>query len=248
MTLNVWVRVFISLVWVSVGLGYLAPSFRTSQPLVRNKKSMWASTSFHDSTFVQNSVRERVVDESEKASITLPELTSEDLDNLLRGERVQKQDRSKSHGEGLVVVDVNASPEIIFSHLSRFDAYQSMIPTVRKVEVLTITPRGTEAEFSLSKFMLKVNVLHTVNKKERTIKFALNPNRVNPVFSRAAGFWHVEAPTDRPNGYSRVYLSASISVSRFVPPFLLDYAASKALPRASTWIRPYFEEGLMEWS
>jgi ribosome-associated toxin RatA of RatAB toxin-antitoxin module len=228
---------------------FLAPRNMVNQRLVRTgTTSLSASTSFKKDSYVSTGVVEKIGDGNERNSIILPELSVEDLKVLLRGDRVQKQERSGSRGEGIVVVDVNASPDVVFSHLSRFDAYQSMIPTVRKVDVLSITPRGTEAEFRLSKFGLKVNVLHTINAEDRTIKFRLNPNRVNPVFSEAAGFWHVEAPEDRPEGYSRVYLNACIRVSRFVPPFILDYASSKALPRASTWIRPYFEESLMEWS
>ena len=107
-----------------------------------------------------------------------------------------------------------------------------------------------QAEFSLSKFRLKVSVLHTIHSENRTIKFRLNPKRTNPVFSDAHGFWHVEEPSDRPTGYSRVYLSASIVASRLLPPFFLDYAAMRALPRASMWIQPYFckEEAPFEWS
>ena len=183
---------------------------------------------------------------NKRNSVIIPELTAEDRELLLRGDRVQKQERCGSCGEGLVVVDVKSSPDTVFSHLTRFGSYQSMIPTVREVDVLSVTPRITEAEFRLSKFMLKVNVLHTINTEDRTIQFRLNPNRINPIFNEAAGFWHVEAPEDRPQGYSRVFLSANIRVSRFLPPFLLDYASSKALPRASTWIRPYFEETLMQ--
>ena len=236
------------LAFVSISLAFRAPKMMNQRLVRTGITSLSASTSFRDDSYTSTGVIEQIGDRNERDGIALPQLNVEDLGLLLRGERVQKQKRSGSHGEGLVVVDVNASPDVVFSHLSRFDAYQYMIPTVRDVDVLSITPRGTEAEFRLSKFQLKVNVLHTINAKERTIKFRLNPNRVNPVFSEAAGFWHVEAPADRPEGYSRVYLNASIRVSRFVPPFLLDYASSKALPRASTWIRPYFEESLVEWS
>ena len=237
----IWVVVSAMLV-IILGLShaFMAPRNLVIQHRVRT--SLSSSTSFREDSFVSASVTGKIGGENERTSIIIPELSVEDKEVLLRGDRVQKQERSGSCGEGLVVVDVKSSPDVVFNQLTRFNAYRSMIPTVRKVDVLSITPRVTEAEFRLSKFMLKVNVLHTVNTEDRTIQFRLNPNRLNPVFSEAAGFWHVEAPEDRPKGYSRVFLSANIRVSRFVPPFLLDYASSKALPRASTWIRPYFEE------
>ena len=100
----------------------------------------------------------------------------------------------------------------------------------------------------MSKFRLRVNVLHTINEVDYTLQFRLNPNRPNPVFNEAQGFWHVEAPEERPEGYSRVYLSASIVASRLLPPFMLNYASSKALPRATTWLQPFFQGGDIEWS
>jgi ribosome-associated toxin RatA of RatAB toxin-antitoxin module len=44
-----------------------------------------------------------------------------------------------------VVVDVRAPADTIFKALANFENYQSMIPTVRNVDVLSITEKsGTE--------------------------------------------------------------------------------------------------------
>ena len=175
---------------------FTAPRNMVIQQLVRT--SLLASTSFRDDSLLHSSVSEMMGGKNKRNSVIIPELTAEDRELLLRSDRVQKQERCGSCGEGLVVVDVKSSPDTVFSHLTRFGSYQSMIPTVREVDVLSVTPRITEAEFRLSKFMLKVNVLHTINTEDRTIQFRLNPNRINPIFNEAAGFWHVEAPEDRP--------------------------------------------------
>lgn len=98
-----------------------------------------------------------------------------------------------------------------------------------------------QAEFSLSKFCLKVNVMHTVLREQRLIKFGLDASRPNPVLRQAEGFWYVHAPNDRPNnsGWSRVYLSTNIVVSRMIPSIIVDYAAARALPRATTWLESF---------
>lgn len=46
---------------------------------------------------------------------------------------------------------------------------------------------------------------------------------------QADGFWHVQAPADRPDGYSRVYLSANIVASRVVPTILGTYVSTYLL-------------------
>ena len=79
-----------------------------------------------------------------------------------------------------------------------------------------------------------------VYRKQRVIKFSLDNSRPNLVFQEADGFWHVQEPSDRPEGWSRVYLKANVVATMLLPPPVLDYAASRALPRATTWIVPYF--------
>ena len=66
-------------------------------------------------------------------------------------------------------------------------------------------------------------------------------SRPNLVLRQADGFWYVEKIIDRP-GYSRVWLSASVVASRLIPTIIVDYAAMRALPRATSWLQPYFEK------
>lgn len=128
------------------------------------------------------------------------------------------------------------APLLLCSH-----RYDGMIPTVRSVDIYNTSSEAvSHAEFSLSKFRLKVNVVHTVCPDEQLIKFTLDRSRPNLVLREADGFWLVQAPADRPAGYSRVWLSANIVVSRVVPTVLVDYAASRALPRATSWLQTFF--------
>lgn len=69
------------------------------------------------------------------------------------------------------------------------------------------------------------------------IQFRLDSDRPNLVMRSADGFWWVEQPADRPEGVSRVWLTANIVVSRLVPALVVDYAAGRALPRATAWLQ-----------
>jgi len=171
--------------------------------------------------------------------LNLPTLSRRDLQQLQIGERVEKQNRDGRSGNGLVVLDVKASVEDIFEVLASFDRYEKIIPTVRSSNIYSSTQDMTVAEFSLSRFRLKVNVVNRVYPEKRLIKFSLDPSRPNLVLRQADGFWYVEKLADRP-GYSRVWLSASVVASRLIPTVIVDYAAKRALPRASSWLQPYF--------
>jgi ribosome-associated toxin RatA of RatAB toxin-antitoxin module len=174
--------------------------------------------------------------------ISLPYLTPRDKMSLASGERVQRQDRNGCRGSGLVVVDIPSSADLVFDTLTRFGMYQDMIPTVRSSKILANDGINTVAEFTLSRFLLRVNVNHKVLKEQKIIRFNIDQSRPNLVFREADGFWHVQEPSDRPKGYCRVYLSANILAHPMVPPLLLDYAATRALPRATKWLKPYFLE------
>ena len=85
--------------------------------------------------------------------------------------------------------------------------------------------------------MLRVNIEHTIDFERRLVNFRLDPQRANPVMRVADGFWHTQSLD---SGRTRVWLSASIRASRLVPNLVVDYAAYKAPPRATSWLLPYF--------
>jgi hypothetical protein len=118
-------------------------------------------------------------------------------------------------------------------------SYDTFIPTVRSAKVSNISATSVAAEFALSKFRLKVNVVMKTHPEENAITFRLDRERPNLVMREAEGFWLVESPPDRP-GYTRVWLGANIVVSRLVPTVIVDYAAARALPRATSWLHSYF--------
>jgi ribosome-associated toxin RatA of RatAB toxin-antitoxin module len=179
---------------------------------------------------------------SNTPDILLPYLYPEDKNRLAAGEIIEKQRRDGSRGFGTVIIDIKYSPDVVFDTLRRFDMYQDMIPIVRTSKIVSSNGPNTIAEYTLSRLSLRINVIHTVLPDQRLIKFTLDPTRLNLVFREAEGFWHVQIPTDRPEGYCRVYLSAQILTHKNVPKIIIDYAATTALSRATTWLKPFFIE------
>ena len=48
-------------------------------------------------------------------------------------------------------------------------------------------------------------------------------------------------------GGTRVYLIAELQISRALPTFIVDYAADRAMPRATTWLKPQVEAAAALW-
>jgi hypothetical protein len=133
----------------------------------------------------------------------------------------------------------------VFAALTQIAMYEYMIPIVKSSKIISSHGIDTLAEFTLTRLLLRATVKHTVLQNQRILKFMLDKSQANPLVKEAQGFWHVQVPTDRPSGYSRVYLSAQV-VADMVPPMILDYAVSRALSRATNWLKPYFIEIMNE--
>ncbi|KAL3794315.1 hypothetical protein HJC23_012440 [Cyclotella cryptica] len=211
----------------------------------------------------------------EPLPFTLPTLTPDQRKRAMRGERVQFQDDMGRAGSGFVVWDVKAPASVVWDCLLDFKSYPETIPTVREVVMYTNThlkedyraekpldfedgtaaickhgiPSVTRAQFSLSKFRLKIAAVHTYrpHAKGDYMIFTLDPASTNMVLKYAKGIWHTQSNPDGKEGYTRVWLLCELSVSRLLPQWIVDYAAARAMPRATTWLKPQVEAAATLW-
>ena len=105
-------------------------------------------------------------------------------------------------------------------------------------------PSVTRARFVLSKFRLKIAAIHNYRPHPLGdyMVFTLDPACTNMVLKEAKGIWHTESNVDgRGEGWTRVWLLCEIKISKALPQFVVDYAAKKAMPRATTWLKPTVE-------
>mmetsp|Transcript_133200 Transcript_133200/g.297216 ORF Transcript_133200/g.297216 Transcript_133200/m.297216 type:complete len:338 (+) Transcript_133200:110-1123(+) len=177
----------------------------------------------------------------------LPSLTEAEHQQLRMGGQVQKQERDGHTGWGFVVMDVDAPPSTILGCLEAFQAYPGMIPVVRQAEVVS---RGRNADgtvtarcnYRVSKFWLSISAVHHVDLAGGLVRFDLDPDVSGMVLREASGFWHVTPSPEGGSGRSRVWLRVGLRASSFLPHALVDYAAERALRRATTWLRPHVEQ------
>jgi hypothetical protein len=175
---------------------------------------------------------------------SLPRLTKAELQQLHQGERVQRQSRVGPVGHGLVVMDVQADVSTVLAVLSDVQRYPQRIGTVREA---IVQPGGSrnlcKARFKLSRFELDVQAELYLSKNRNMLEFRLDKSggMQGAVFDEARGYWYLEACPEREEGWTRVWLNARVQCSPLLPSAVIDYAASKALPRASTWLAPVCE-------
>jgi hypothetical protein len=204
----------------------------------------------------------------ENLPFKLPRLSGTQLELLRSGERVQEQSKMGREGSGFVVVDVKAPPFVVWECLLDFEKYPEYIGTVRSMTMFTNsnlkqsyiaekpvlpgtgretrhygTASITRASFVLSKFQLKIAAVHKYRPHPdgHYMEFSLDKACKNVVLQDAKGIWYTENEPEGRKGYTRVWLLCELSVSRLLPTFIVDYAAKRAMPRASNWIKPTVE-------
>jgi len=111
-------------------------------------------------------------------------------------------------------------------------------------------PSVTRAAFTLSKFRLKIAAIHKYRPHPEGdyMEFTLDPACTNLVLKNAKGVWHTQSnPEGRGEEYTRVWLLCELSVSPLLPQWITDYAAKRAMPRATTWVKPHVEAAAELW-
>jgi hypothetical protein len=211
----------------------------------------------------------------EPLPFTLPQITSEQRKLLANGERIQEQSKMGREGSGFVVVDVKAPPYAVWEILLDFEEYPKNIGTVRSMNMFTNehlkssyisekpvlpgTGRATRrygnasitrAKFVLSKFRLNIAAIHKYRPHPdgHYMVFTLDRACTNAVLQDAKGIWYTQNnPDSRGEEYTRVWLFCEVKVSPLLPSFIVDYAANRAMPRATTWLKPTVEAAAKEW-
>ncbi|CAK0859497.1 unnamed protein product [Prorocentrum cordatum] len=185
----------------------------------------------------------------QRQHICLPELTKEEFEEVAAGRQVRKQERHGKQGWGFSVEDVDAPPSLVMDVLGNFGDYANVIPVVRQADVVSrrVSAEGVEqvrCNYRVSRFWLSVSVFQTALPEDGLVHFELDPSVAGCVLQEAAGFWHV-APAPGGSG-SRVWLCVGLRAHGWLPTQLVDYAAERALRRATAWLKPHMQRALRD--
>jgi hypothetical protein len=182
---------------------------------------------------------------------SLPQLSEQQLLALQAGEIVQEQSEMGRQGSGFVVQDVQSSEETIWNRcLLDVDSYVDNIHTVRSMRrtdksssstlqrVEFGTPGTIRACFTISKFHLQIGTVFKYQPHATDghyMELTLDNDFSNAVLQKAKGIWYTQRISDN---VTRLWLLCDLTVSPLLPPFIIESAATKAMPHASRWIRP----------
>ena len=110
-------------------------------------------------------------------------------------------------------------------------------------------PSISRAAFILSKFRLNIAAIHRYqpHPEGHYMVFTLDKACTNVVLQDAKGIWYTQENPDGREGYTRVWLLCELKVSPMLPTFIVDYAAKRAMPRATTWLPPVVNEFCKKW-
>lgn len=198
----------------------------------------------------RSSVRLAAVDSSSppvQHPMDLPTLTDEEQNQLKHGLPVRKQERRGGGGWGLVVTDVDAPVETVHGVLESFEDYTGMIPTVREAtmhsrEKVDDGVFHVRCTYRLSRFRLRVDAVHVVDVPQRIVRFDLDPTSSGGLLREASGSWYVEPAPGGSTTSSRIWFRVRLQAANWVPQWLVDYGAQRALRRATSWLKPHVEK------
>ena len=164
-----------------------------------------------------------------------PLLTRTEQLRLARDGEVQRKDRRGRGGQCVHVVETNEPLDKVWKQLRNVDGWADLmrgIKTSKTREWLDETTRT--CHFSVTKFRLPCDLVlaeETDSRGAQVLRFDLD--RASPAVKRCSGAWVVERVGEK----TRVSLAASIEATRVVPGMIVDMVATKALGRATAWLK-----------
>jgi hypothetical protein len=141
------------------------------------------------------------------------------------------------------------------THLKQTYKSEQPVPPLGSAEKATRhygNPSISRAAFVLSKFRLNIAAVHQYQPHPdgHYMIFTLDRACANLILQDAKGIWYTQefVAAETGNIMTRVYLLCELRVSKVLPTFIVDYAARRAMPRATEWLRPTVAEFCSKWN
>jgi len=185
---------------------------------------------------------------SELPSIIPDVITDEKAREILdAGKQYQTKLRKGQYGRGIVVQNVNAPTDLVWSTILDFDNYKERVPKTIESEIYEIKELSDGQKRILVRMvvgwpLLKLQVFfnHLYDPQNNALIWTLDYDRKSD-FDDSVGFWYVLPHSEQPDSKSCVFYSVEGSMFSWVPGFVVDFMSRQALTDATEWVKKYSE-------
>lgn len=152
-------------------------------------------------------------------------------------------------GRGLVVQDVLAPVDVVWSRILDFDAYPKMVPKTVDSQTYKVENNvgGKKKRIFVRMkvgfppvLQLQFYINHLYDPAKKSLTWTLDYSHKSDL-NDSAGYWYILPHPDNPTQWTRVYYSVEVSLFPWVPRFVVDFMSKQALTDATAWVKKYSE-------
>jgi hypothetical protein len=168
-------------------------------------------------------------------------LSAAEKATLERGEAVRKQVKHSSGGRGIAIMDIQASPEKVWSVILDYGAYPSWIDNLKSTKTYAKGADHYKVEFNLNVAMMDVTYFidHHHQPSKGYLTWQLDYSRESDI-DDSTGYWLVY-PTPGYDGWTRVEYTVDLRLKGWVPGIVENMLAKKGLLLATSWVKKQAE-------
>ena len=174
-------------------------------------------------------------------------ITLEQNKKLNAGEPVTINVRDGSSGRGIVIQDVNATPDIVMGRIRDLKNYPKMVAAVKSIDIYSSEKFKNETIQEGAQFKVGISLMTftyflklTYEPKYHTLTWTLDYSKYSD-FEDNTGHWQVVPHPTKP-GWSRVLYSSEVKLFSWIPEFVITFLTKTALMEANAWVKKESEK------
>ena len=166
-------------------------------------------------------------------------LSADDEAKLSAGQMVQKQGQTGNGGHAVAFMNINATPDKVWSKITSFSSYPTWVDSVNSCTTYKKEGSLIYVDFVLSVMGIGVQyyIKHDHQPSLGYMTWTLDYSRLSDL-DDSVGYWRVSAisPT-----VTRVEYSVDIRFKGWIPGFVQEMISSKGLMTATSWVKKQSE-------
>lgn len=166
-------------------------------------------------------------------------LSAEDEAKLAAGQMVQKQGQTGNGGHAVAFMNINATPDKVWSKITSFSSYPSWVDNVTSCTVYKHEGSFYYVDFVLSVMGIGVQyyIKHDYQPSQGYMTWTMDYSRLSDL-DDSVGYWRVTAVSPT---VTRVEYSVDIRFKGWIPGFVQDMISTKGLTTATSWVKKQSE-------